>query len=330
MNLQLSLGVLDQSPIPEGARVGDALRNSIDLAHCVDDAGYTRYWLAEHHGAASQACASPEAIIGPVAAVAKNLRVGSGGVMLPNYSPLKVAETFNMLNGLYGGRIDLGIGRSPGSNERIAHLLQRDRRYAAPDDFPEQLAELQSWFANERPEVPLCFEPPQLWLLGSSEQSAILAARFGLSYAFADFINPDGARFARWYRERFVASKSVAKPRLAVAVYAICADTDDEALDLSASVRMVLWKMLQGASIPVPPVEKARDFFQSSGMRMELVPVGRRLIIGSPARVRQGLEAVAADYGADEILVITITHDHGARRKSYELIGREFGLKRAS
>jgi alkanesulfonate monooxygenase SsuD/methylene tetrahydromethanopterin reductase-like flavin-dependent oxidoreductase (luciferase family) len=127
-----------------------------------------------------------------------------------------------------------------------------------------------------------------------------------------------------------VASKSVAKPRLAVAVYAICADTDDEALDLSASVRMVLWKMFQGASIPVPPVQKARDFFQSSGMRMELVPVGRRLIIGSPARVRQGLEAVAADYGADEILVITITHDHGARRKSYELIGREFGLKRAS
>ena len=322
----MKLGVLDQSPISEGCGVGDALRNSIDLARLVDELGYTRYWLAEHHGAASLACASPEAIIGPVAAATTNLRVGSGGVMLPHYSPLKVAETFNMLNGLYAGRIDLGIGRAPGTTGRISQLLQRDRRVPPQDDFPEQVAELRAWLANERTEAPIRFESPELWLLGSSDQSGMWAAEWGLPYAFADFINPGGAPFAESYRRRFVPSKTLPAPRQIVAVSAICAETDEEALRLSASVRMMLLKLFRGGTIPVPAVEKALEFLQSEGMPFQVLPVGRRLITGSPAKVRRALEAVAAEYGADEVLIVTITYDHAARRRSYELIAREFAL----
>lgn len=324
--MKLSLGVLDQSPIPEGQGIGAALRNSIDLARCVDELGYTRYWLAEHHGAASLACASPEALIGPVAAATRHLRVGSGGVMLPHYSPLKVAETFNMLNALYEGRIDLGVGRAPGTSGRIAHLLQRDRRYPAVDDFPEQLEELRSWFANEHPEVPVHFQSPDLWLLGSSEQSALWAAQLGLPYAFADFINADGAAAAAWYRARFAPSQALEKPRQIVAVSAICAETDEDALRLSASVRMMLLKLFRGGSVPIPPVEKAEEFLRLERVPFQVLPVGRRLITGSPAKVRRGLETVAEEYGADEVLIVTITYDHEARRKSYELIAREFGL----
>ena len=322
----MRLGVLDQSPIPEGSGVGDALRNSIDLARRVDQLGYTRYWLAEHHGAASLACASPEAIIGPVAAATDNLRVGSGGVMLPHYSALKVAETFNMLNGLYPGRIDLGIGRAPGTSGRVAHLLQRDRRYATQDDFLEQMEELRSWFANERSDVPIRFESPEIWLLGSSDQSAIWAAELGLPYAFADFINPGGAPFAAWYRRQFVPSKTLGAPRQIVAVSAICADTDEEALRLSSSVRMVLLKLFRGGSVAVPTVAKAEEFLRAEGMPADLLPVGRRLITGGPARVRRALEAVVEEYAADEVLIVTITHNHEARCRSYELIAREFAL----
>src|SRR5580658_9335495 len=167
--MPLRLSVLDQSPIPEGATAGDALRNTLDLARAADRLGYERYWLAEHHGTPGLACASPEVMIGPVAAATTNLRVGSGGIMLPHYSPLKVAETFSMLSGLFPGRIDLGIGRAPGTSAAVARALQRDRRLPAPDDFPDQMAELLNYF--ESPAMRLA--SPEVWLLGSSPQSAI-------------------------------------------------------------------------------------------------------------------------------------------------------------
>jgi len=249
--LSISLSVLDQSPIPAGSSPGDALRNTIDLARLTDCLGYRRYWLAEHHGAASLACASPEVMIGPVAAATKNIRVGSGGIMLPHYSPLKVAETFGMLAALYPGRIDLGIGRAAGTSPRVAHALQRDRRLAPVDDFPEQLAEVRDYFANARPGIPFHFDAPAVWLLGSSEQSAIWAAEYGLPYAFADFINPEGAAGAAYYRSH------CATPELAVAISAICAETDEEAMRLSASVRMALVNLFRGRPIPIPPPEEA-------------------------------------------------------------------------
>src|SRR3954463_14778263 len=195
----LRLGVLDQSPIPEGSTGADALRNTLDLARLADELGYHRYWVAEHHGGAMLASASPEALIGPIAAAAPGMRVGSGGVMLPHYSPLKVAETFSVLSALYPDRIDLGIGRAPGTDPMTMFALQRDRRQAAPDDFPQQLAELLGYLRDDLPAehpfrrlasmLPGRPDLPEPWLLGSSPQSAVWAGELGLPYAFADFIN---------------------------------------------------------------------------------------------------------------------------------------------
>src|SRR5579872_160687 len=191
----LVLSVLDQAPIPEGASGARALRNSLDLARLADGLGYRRYWVAEHHATPMLACAAPEVLIGPIAAATSRLRVGSGGVMLPHYSPLKVAESFGMLTALFPGRIDLGIGRAAGTSPMVAYALQRDRRQPAPDDFRDQLDELLALFSN-RP-VPdkrflrlgsMHFDSPDVWLLGSSGDSAVWAADLGLPYAFADFI----------------------------------------------------------------------------------------------------------------------------------------------
>jgi luciferase family oxidoreductase group 1 len=307
--MSLRLSVLDQSPVPEGSSPGDALRNSIDLARLADDLGYHRYWLAEHHGTPGLACSSPEAIIGPVAMSTTRLRVGSGGIMLPHYSPLKVAETFQMLGGLFPGRIDLGIGRAAGTSQKVASLLQRDRRQPPPDDFPEQLTELLRYAGD--------FEP---WLLGSSGQSAIWAAEMGLPYVFADFINPNGAAAVAYYRENFQPSARLAEPRAAVAVWAICADTDEEAFRLSASIRMMSLLLSRGRLIRVPPIDEALKFLEEEGMPAELLPAGRRIITGTPRKVRYAINSVASEYGAAEVFVVNILFDHAARRRSYELL----------
>src|SRR5436190_782078 len=264
----LRLSVLDQSPVPEGATGGDALRNSLDLGRVADELGYHRYWVAEHHGGVSLAGPSPEVLIGPIAAATSRIRVGSGGVMLPHYSPLKVAESFSVLSGLYPGRIDLGIGRAAGTDPLTTFALQRDRRQAAPDDFPQQLSELIALLDDDIPAdhpfarlpkaLPGRPERPELWLLGSSTQSAIWAGQLGVPYAFADFINPGGAEIAQLYRER-----CAGEPHVAVAAWVACA------------------------------------------------------------------EQLVAEYGADELIVVTITYDHEARKRSYELLSEAFALRRS-
>ena len=334
MDPPLELSVLDQSPVPEGSSGAAALRNTIDLALLAETLGYRRYWVAEHHATPMLACASPEVVIAAIASVTSRLRVGSGGVMLPHYSALKVAETFSVLSGLAPGRIDLGIGRAPGTDAQTMLALQRDRRLAAPDDFPEQLAELLAYLEDDFPAghplarlaaLPGLPEAPEVWLLGSSRQSALWAAEVGLPYAFADFINPEGAEHAQLYRRRFVPSRRVAEPRVAVAVGVICAETDEEADLLASSVRMAITFLHGGRPIPVPPAEKAAAWFAAQGLRNEMPP-GRRAIAGSPVTVRARLEQVAQDYGAGELQIVTITHDHAARRHSYELIADAFGL----
>jgi luciferase family oxidoreductase group 1 len=327
------LSVLDQSPIPEGLTGGDALRNTIDLARLADALGYTRYWIAEHHGIPMLASAAPEILIAEVAAATEHLRVGSGGVMLPHYSPLKVAETFSIIGGLHGKRIDLGIGRAPGSDRETMFALQRDRRQMSPDDFPEQLAELLAYFEKDFPPdhpwarlsaLPGGDDAPDVWLLGSSPQSAIWAAELGLPYSIADFISPGGAQNAELYRTRFQPSVRRARPELSICVSAICADSDEEAERLASSQRMAITLLRRGQLIPVPTVERALEFFEHAGTVDGAA--GRRVIVGSPETVRAGLEAVAAEYGAGEVLVVTIVHDHLARRRSYELIAKAFGL----
>jgi luciferase family oxidoreductase group 1 len=327
------LSILDQSPIAEGSTAGDALRNTIDLARWAEQLGYRRYWLAEHHGTPGLADASPEVMVGPVAAATSRLRVGTGGVMLPHYSPLKVAETFSMLSALFPGRIDLGLGRAAGTSSGIAYALQRDRRQPAPDDFREQLEELLGYLENRGPSVgpfrqlaSLHFESPEPWLLGSSAQSGIWAAELGLSYVFADFINPNGVAIAEYYREHFHPSARLKEPRVGVAAWAICADTDEEAQHLASSMRMLMLMLYRGRLIPVPSVEKAQEFLANEGVAAETLPVGRRIIVGSPAKVRSMLEQVAADYGAEEVFVVNIMHEHTARRRSYELIAQAFEL----
>jgi luciferase family oxidoreductase group 1 len=331
------LSVLDQSPISEGSSGADALRNTLDLARAAERLGYHRYWVAEHHGGPMLASASPEALIGPIAAATTQIRVGSGGVMLPHYSPFKVAETFTILAALFPGRIDLGLGRAAGTDPLTTYALQRDRRDAAPDDFPQQLAELLAYFDDDLPAdhpfrhlaATLPGRPalPSTWLLGSSPQSAIWAAQLGLPYAFADFINPEGVEIAALYRERFVAARELRAPRTALAAWVLCAPSDDEAQRLAASSRMTLAMLRRGRLIPVPPPEKALAFLAGEGRAGNGALPGRRGIIGAPERVRAGIERLAAEYGADEMIIVAITHDHEARRRSYELIAEVMSLE---
>jgi luciferase family oxidoreductase group 1 len=229
------LSVLDQTPIAEGMTAADALANTIDLARLCDDLGYHRYWLAEHHASPGLAGVAPEALIGPVALATKHIRVGSGGIMLPHYSPFKVAETFRMLSALAPGRIDLGLGRAPGSDQRTAFALQRDRSRQMPShDFPQNLAEVMAYlgdglpadhpFAALRDTLPTGHGgSPDIWLLGSSTDSARWAAEAGLPYCIADFINSDGVPLADVYRAHFEPSRWLDKPYVMVATWTIAA-----------------------------------------------------------------------------------------------------------
>jgi luciferase family oxidoreductase group 1 len=334
----MHLSVLDQSPISEGSSGSQALRHSIDLAQLADRLGYQRYWVAEHHGTPMLACASPEALIGPIASLTSRIRVGSGGVMLPHYSPLKVAETFSMFSGLFPNRIDLALGRAPGTDSLTTYALQRDRRQAAPDDFPDQLAELLGYLTASLPpahpfarlaSLPGSPERPDAWLLGSSPQSGIWAAEFGLPYAYADFINPGGAAIATRYRSEFKPSAWRTPPYVIVALWVICAETDEEAERLAASGVMTFKLLRRGQLIPVPPIERALQFIEderrADGSSSAARIADRRRIVGSPERVREGIEAAVREYGADEAMIVTITYEHEARRRSYELIARAFG-----
>lgn len=333
MTREIRLSVLDQSPVSAGSTGPEALRRSLDLAQLADRLGYARYWVAEHHGTSMLACTSPEVVIGPMAAATSRIRVGSGGVMLPHYSPLKVAEAFSTLSAMFPGRIDLGLGRATGTDPLTAFALQRDRRHAAPDDFPQQLGELLGYLHSTIPRghafarlsaLPGSPEHPEPWLLGSSPQSGVWAAEVGLPYAFADFINPTGSAIARRYRESFEPSAAAPRPSVIVATWALCADTDAEAERLAASARMAFALFLDGQPGPVPPVDVALRFLSDRPQALGLLHGRRRWTVGGPATVRERLETIADEYGADEIMIVTITHDHEDRRRSYELIAHEF------
>jgi luciferase family oxidoreductase group 1 len=350
-NKPFHLSILDQSPISEGSSGSQALRNTIDLARLADRLGFHRYWVAEHHGGPMLAGPSPEVLIGPIAAATSHIRVGSGGVMLPHYSPFKVAESFSLLSGLFPGRIDLALGRAAGTDPLTTFALQRDRRQASPDDFPQQLIELLGYlddrlpadhpFARLAKTLPGQPERPQPWLLGSSQQSAIWAAELGLPYAFADFINPKGAEITALYRERFAEHERAgategadasgdggATPRVAVGVWVICAETDEEAQRLAASGRMTFTLLRRGQLIAVPPPERAVEFLAAD--ERSSAPgqprSQRRAIVGAPATVRAELEDIVAKYKAEEAIVLSITYAHEARRRSYELLAEVFGL----
>jgi luciferase family oxidoreductase group 1 len=332
----LRLSVLDQSPVKEGSTGSQALHDTLDLAQLADRLGYTRYWVAEHHGGPMLAGPAPEVLIGPIATLTERIRVGSGGVMLPHYSPLKVAESFSVLSGLFPERIDLGLGRASGTDPLTTFALQRDRRDAAPDDFPQQLVELLAHINGTFPEghrfrrlaqsLPGRPEGPEPWLLGSSPQSAIWAAELGLPYAFADFIAPQGETITADYRARFQPSERLRDPQTIVAAWVLAADSEEEAAYLATSSRMAFKMLRRGRLIAVPPPEKAVRFLESEGEKVGEAPAGRRTIVGAIDKVRAQVEQLADDYGAAEVVVVTITHDHAARRRSYELLAQAFDL----
>jgi luciferase family oxidoreductase group 1 len=329
----MKLGVLDQSPIPAGTPPEDALRNTIDLAQHADRLGYSRYWLAEHHNTRGLAGPAPEVMIATVAAATGRIRVGSGGVMLPHYSPLKVAETFHVLEALHPGRIDLGIGRAPGGDPLSAAALRIPTR---DDNFPHQVQDLIGWLEDrmngEHPfaRVRATPEPsdgtPPVWLLGSSDYSAAVAAVLGTAFSFAHFINPAlGDAVVRQYRESFKPSPTLEQPLANVGVGVVCAETSEEALRLASSVRLWRRRLMRGDPGPVPSVEEALAELGDAALQRPR-DAERRLVIGNPDEVRVELTELAESYGVDELIVLTLVHEHAARVRSYELLAEAFEL----
>ncbi len=330
--------VLDLSPIPSGSSAGEALRNSIDLARHADALGFTRYWLAEHHNAMSLASSSPEILIGLVAASTRAIRVGSGGIMLPNHSPLKVAEWFRLLHALFPGRIDLGLGRAPGTDPRTARVLRRSAPPSA-DDFPVLFEELMRYLAVEttpRPSlagtiraIPAGVAPPDVWMLGSSDFGGAFAAQNGLGFAFARHINPpDAIGVLRAYRANFRPSAVRSAPDAILALSVICAATDAQAEELASSVDLSTIRFGQGIrDLPFPSVAEAQAYAYDETEEMLRQLNRGRHVIGSVTRVRDELRALVAASGADEVMIMTHTHSHEARRKSYALVAQALGVE---
>jgi luciferase family oxidoreductase group 1 len=302
----------------------------VGLAQLADRLGYTRYWLAEHHNTSGIASSVPEVMIAHLAGATKRIRVGSGGIMLPNHAPLKVAETFRLLEALHPGRIDLGLGRAPGTDQLTAFALRRSKEAMLAGDFPEQLGELMAFLGDDFPSdhpfrnihaVPQGVKSPELWLLGSSDFSALLAAELGLSFAFAHHIAPgEAVRSMRLYRERFQPSAALREPRAMLALSVICASSQEEAEMLASSVRLRFLRMEQGDRGPLPSVEEARAYPYTSGDLGRLEAARFRHQVGSPTSIKRRLEELGTETGASEIMALTLVHDHAARLRSYELL----------
>jgi luciferase family oxidoreductase group 1 len=335
----VKLSIIDQSPVSEGSTPADALRNTIELAKLADRLGYERYWIAEHHGMVTLASPAPEILITRVAAETSHIRVGSGGVMLPHYSPMKVAEQFRMLHALYPDRIDLGIGRAPGGTGLETFALMRDRkRHEVADDFPNQMAELLAFlnrsFPSEHPFSRIKLTPampgsPEVWMLGSSMWSASAAAQFGLPYAFAHFIDQRPTRSAiEYYFSHFAPSNYLQKPTAIVALGAICADTNDEAQRLAASSRVLIRHIRRGEPRLVPTPEDAlKELATLPDPEPPITSEFPRYHVGAPEELRDKLVDMASQLHVEELMIVTIVHDHRARMRSYELLAKAFELK---
>lgn len=329
------ISVLDQSPIRAGATPADAVAETIELARLADRLGFHRYWVAEHHSSDGLAGSVPEILIARIGNETRRIRVGSGGVMLPHYAPLKVAETFRMLETMYPGRIDLGIGRAPGSDQRTARALAYTRDPIPIEYFPRQVQDLMDWMDGElesdHPFRGVAAQPagpasPPVWLLGSSDQGGQVAAHFGTAYSFAHFITEGGEPVVEMYKKRFRPSKTLAEPLANIGVFVICAETEEEAKYHAASRDLWRVRLDQGHITPIPTPEEALNHDYTEAERERAAFHRRRNIVGTPDQVREKLDALLARYGVDEAVVVTITHDHRARLKSYELLAEAYGL----
>jgi luciferase family oxidoreductase group 1 len=320
------LSVLDQSTIREGESAGDALRETVALAPKVEAAGYARYWLAEHHNSAAHAGSAPEILIAAVLAATHTIRVGSAGVMLPHYSALKVAEQFRVLEALFPGRVDLGIGRAPGSDGRTAYALNPLAGQLGEDHFPNQVSELLAWLGDGLPlghpfhavrALPEVATRPEVWMLGSSDFGARAAAHFGLPYCFADFITERGAdAVVGLYRQAFRPSAWLARPRAAVAVFALAADTDAEAWHHAQARALFRLRRDRGQFLPMPPPDALARERLAPFEEARLAQWRAQAIVGAPEQVAARMRAL----DADEVAVLTPCFDPDARARSYRLI----------
>ncbi len=335
----MKLGVLDQSPIVSGHSPAEAVRETVALAQYAEALGYSRYWLAEHHAVAALADPCPEILLARVAAATSRMRVGTGGVLLPYYSPLKTAEVFRMLEALYPGRIDLGIGRAPGGDLVTARAMSGGQ-YSGAEDFPEQVQDLVGFLDRTLPDdhpfarvkaMPAGDTSPEIWLLGSSDYSGALAAQLGLRFAFAHFISAHGGdAVMRAYRANFRPSAREPRPAAILCCFVICAASDTEAERLAASIDLRRLHMAQGVDSPVPTLAEVAAHRYTERERAYVEQQRARLVLGSPDTARKKLLALAAEYGADELMILSITGDYASRRESYRLLAEAFELGRAA
>ena len=357
---KLELGVLDQSPIRKGETGADGLRDTVKLAQDTERLGYSRFWVAEHHNTGSFAGTSPEVLIGQIAARTESIKVGSGGIMLTHYSALKVAEQFRVLESFYPGRIELGLGRAPGSDPLTAAALSYPRPQMDVNQFPQQVADLLGFLSGEmKPGHPFADvrahpgrtpdSAPEVWLLGSSDYSARVAALLGLPFGFADFFGTTSAhgRFvAELYRRDFKPSEYLSEPRVNVTVQALCAPTEDEAHFIATSRNLSKASAFfdehtaqhseegnaaRGAGFPslksgLLPPEEAAEFPLTERARQYIESMS--YIDGDPDQVKEALLKRAAEYGADHVSIVTICFAYEHKRRSYELIANAFGLAR--
>jgi len=329
MKNKIKLSALDQSPVKNGSNPTAALQETIELAGLCDRLGFHRYWVAEHHASDALAGCSPEVLLGRLGAETTQIRLGSGGVMLPYYSPYKVAENFKILQTLYPDRMDLGVGRAPGTDPFTASAIRYGSRVGA-EHFPNMVVDLQALLNDNDPRTPgmenarafpKVATAPEMWMLGSSEDSAVLAALTGLPYNFAYFINPNiRSDIFDIYRERFEPGPNFKKPWTCLTLFSITAETEEEALRLSRSRDLWYCRLLQGNPGPFPTVEEAEAYPYSPGELLTLEENRGKRAVGTALQVKEKLLSLADQFQADEIMLVTITHDVSARQRSYELL----------
>ena len=334
MNIPLS--VLDLSPVDTGSNSREALQNTLRLAQLADSLGYTRYWVAEHHNSTMTASSTPELLIGYIAQATKHIRVGSGGMMLPNHSALKVAEVFRFLEAMHPERIDLGIGRAPGTDPKTALALRRSREAIVSDDFPGQVMELFA-FAGERDgfpsmhpfktvrAVPTDVALPPVWLLGSSDYSAQVSAALGLGFAFAHHINPSFAVPAiDFYRTNFRPSERLQQPQVILTTAVVCADTDARANELATSMGLAWVRLVGGRSGPLPSPEEAKAHSYTEAEQAIVNDYRAKQIVGTPQVVHQRLLDLVTQTNADELMITSMVYGYENRARSYELLAEAF------
>jgi len=337
---ELTLGVVDQSPIQRDGKAADALRNTVKLAQAAERFGYQRYWVAEHHSSAGFAGTAPEILIGQIAANTSRIHVGSGGVMLPHYSAFKVAEVFSMLDAFYPGRIELGIGRAPGSDQLTAAALAYPKQQVDVQHFPQQVVDVVGYMSGtmdaQHPFAKLHTQAgsqsetmPEVWLLGSSDYSAQLAASLGMPFAFADFFGSTGEHgpvVADMYRRQFKPSGYLSEPKLNVAVQVMCAESEERAQFIGSSRNLSKLNSMIGNRGGLMPPEEASAYQPNVAERQAMDSYMKGYVDGDPQQVREKLLAVAERYGTTDVSIVSNCYYYEDRERSYELVAEAFGL----